>query len=187
MQRHARVAPGILAACGVTQPQRADANARHETDPAVHGQQLAVVAVDPTERTQGIERVEGANLAACFTKRLPEVCPRLAEAAHPVVQRADLHACAGAFRQCRDERLADFVVPENIVREQYIVPCTCDGFEPGVEVRACIDEQIHAIAIGQRRAGRARECLFGQCPEAGVPGLARVVHAGFHGVMFDQP
>src|SRR6185437_596835 len=111
----------------------------------------------------------------------------MAQAAQPVVQHAHLHPRARAFGQRRNELAADFVITENVVSEQYVVPRTSNGFEPCVEIGAGVDQEIHAVAGGKRRAGRARQRLLRERAERCRRKLARTVHDRFHGGHVRRP
>ncbi len=155
----AGVAPGVEPALRVAEPPRAHAQPRDESDAAVDGEHLAVVAGEPADRAVQARRVEAAHLAA----RLHERAEQRTRAARPqpVVDHAHAHAGAHAFDQRRDELASDLVVPEDVALEEDAAPGRADGCAPRGEVLRGVPQQPHAVAADERSAGRAGERVVG--------------------------
>src|SRR5690606_23660474 len=87
----------------------------------------------------------------------PEPPRRLREVAHPVVDQADLHA----FGRFRDQRVGeletDLVLADEVRLEMHAPLRFTNRAEPRGIVLVRVAEQLDAVAVDQRRAGRARE------------------------------
>src|SRR6185312_5718218 len=171
------VAPGIEAARA--DPHPSDAQTRDEADDAVHGNHLAVVSTDPAERTIESRRVVAADLDTCAPQSIPEAARRLAEPAHPVVQQPHLHAFGGLADQRVGEPPALIVLVNDVHLEVNRALRAGDRFEPGGIVLFGVPQDLDAVAVAERRAGRARERLVRELPEE----QRRVLLIGSHALL----
>src|SRR5262249_60704048 len=126
----ARMSPRGDVACGIADPRLSDAETADETDQAIHGDHLAVIAADPAQRTRRSRRVVAADLDAARPQPVPESPRRLAEPAHPVVDDAYRHALARPRYQRVAELLADFVVVNDVALEVDVAARAGDRIGP---------------------------------------------------------
>ena len=94
-----------------------------------------------------------------------------------------VHAGARPGRQCSGKGLADRVVVDDVALEQDEALRLLDGGEPCRVVLRRIEQQLHRIAVGRRRPGRAikRAVCRHHCRQIGIQGRRH------RGIVHDRP
>jgi len=148
----ASLRPPVGRAAGV---HAADVDAAEESRPAVHDEELAVVAlvdVPPGLGGRRVDRVELQRADAVVAQPL-EVLGGCAKRAHAVVDQVHLHALLLLLDQGIHEALADLVILEDVGLQVDVVARRQDGREHrAISVRSVL-QQPDPVAGQQRAVG----------------------------------